>query len=507
MIVFSSDSTLIALDINCGLDIETGRWYYRRSPAVRTIPRGSNMKFVPGTYTLAFSTDEDGIYLWHVYEGVCEQWSLPHKVIALGFGYSDTWIAILGEDCLYLYDVEKRTLIQSVGIPFSYQTKQMCASRDGRKVVIGTEKEVLVLDIRALLAQTSPLTPPSMILYHMSDDRGLIARHIDDKLEVWDTATGTRISQLQLLPLGSTGFQLLKFSPNGQNLVFTYDWSTDRQIYVWNLSDNLLRCYKSPHLINTCLAVSDNGGEEGYWLAAAEGFCVSVWGITTGEHKKLIDLTDGFSKTVGQIAFTGSRLGVLFRGLRDPHSCGWEFSLLDTRTGEQIYKVMSLRPVDFLCGVVLRLSPNGTSGMFYEYGDHLSIWDSKGNIGCVKFSTPYPACFFRNEETLYTQQGHFSIHSVPAETTESKVYGRDVRSRHTQEDLLPDSTILEFEGYAYGNSIRKYWIHLDGVPLLWLPVQYRPDQGKMACGHDYVVVHGSSGVYSIRFKDNARDFI
>lgn len=274
MISFSSDSTLIALGTTCAFDVQRGLWYHSRPPPETT--GAWDAKFVPGTHTLASCTTTHNIDLWHVSEGVWEQWSLPHKIIALGFGYSDTWIAIYGEDCLYLYNFEKRTLIQSMGIPFPDESKQMLVSRDGQKVVISTQREVLVLHIRALLAQTSPLTPPSKIQYHMSDNGGLVARCIGERIDVWDTSTGTRISESQLLPLGYTAIKLLTFSPKGQDLAFTYYEPYGWHIFVWNLSDNRLRYYGCPHSITQGLAVSDNGGEEGYWLAAANGFCVSV---------------------------------------------------------------------------------------------------------------------------------------------------------------------------------------------------------------------------------------
>lgn len=169
---------------------------------------------------------------------------------------------------------------------------------------------------------------------------------------------------------------------------------------------------------------------------------------------------------------------------------------------------MSSQPLGYIGGDILRLSPNGTSGMFYDYKDRLSVWDSKGNIGRVRFSTPYPAYFFRDEAAICTQRGHFSIHSVPAETKESGVYGEDLSPGYAEEDLLTTSTTLGLKGYAYEFDFGRPWINLDNMLLLWLPAQYRPGRWEMVvCGDDYVVVEAETGVYSIRFKENARDFI
>ncbi|CAJ0554953.1 Ff.00g134660.m01.CDS01 [Fusarium sp. VM40] len=510
IIAFSSDSTLMALGITCAFDIQTGRWYHRHPPPKENV--AWVQKFVPGTYTLALCTNEHDIYLWRVYEGVYEQWSLPHEVDALGFSHSETWIAILGEDYVYLYDLEKRTLIQSVSISLRSGYRQMALSCDGQTVVISAEGEVLVLHIRTILAQSSPLIPPSMIEYHMSDDWGLMARHIGERFEVRDTTTGTIISELQSLPFGGTAIELATFSPNGQVLLFTYKRPYDSHIFAWNLTDNLLYDFGS-HVCDIGVAVSDDGGEEGYWFATASRYCVSVWGITTGEHKKLINPQNDMFRDVGQIAFTGSRLGVLML-FEDSHSCRWDFSLFDTRTGEQLHRVMSWRPMDFLnrhspYRAVLRLSPNGTSGMIYDPNTcRLFLWDSEGNTSDSRFWTHFSGHFFLDNETLCTQQGHFSIYSIPGQTTQSVLYGKGVRQGHTQDDPFLYSAIRKFEGYSYGCGVEEHWLYLDNMPMLWIPAQYRPDElGNMACGHDYVVVQASSGLYSIRFKENARDFI
>jgi hypothetical protein len=89
---------------------------------------------------------------------------------------------------------------------------------------------------------------------------------------------------------------------------------------------------------------------------------------------------------------------------------------------------------------------------------------------------------------------------------ESQVQSSYASLIDSREELDPQLVKPEWKGYGYigGND----WITLDNILLLWLPVQYRPDLlGGIACGDDYVVVKNSSGVYLIRFKEKARDFI
>jgi WD40 repeat protein len=114
-------------------------------------------------------------------------------------------------------------------------------------------------------------------------------------------------------------------------------------VFVWTLSNNSLRTYSGHpfHIIG--LAISDNGGSDDHWLAASSDAIVSVWDITTGEHKTLIDISNIESMEISEMAFAGPRLEVLYWSFWDQDSGRYDFSLLDIRTREQLYTV----PISF----------------------------------------------------------------------------------------------------------------------------------------------------------------
>jgi hypothetical protein len=502
-ISFSSDGALVALDANFTFDIQNGHWYEKY------LPRGTWVgvaKFIPGTYTLASCNTERIVNLWHASKGSCEEWRLPHEVYSLGFPHHNNWIIICGYQCLYLYDLEQRKLLQSVDLPAGSDAWDIIVSQDDKTIVVSAYHDVLVLDVHALLTQKSPLTPSGILRYDMSDDWRLSARHLTNKIEIWDNMIGTKRSEL---PLGHTSIRQLKFSASGQYLSFTYNKPHCLLVSVYTLSNNSLRNYSGHQFQITGVAISDNSGSEGHWLATRSDAIVSVWDITTGKHRTFIDLSNVESMKISQMVFAGSRLGVLFQHSLNPYSSRHEFSLLNVRTGEQLYTLLispAFHPSDI--NPILRLSSNGQLGMVYNESKRcLSIWDSEGNICCTTFDESGAEYFsFQDGKTIYTEWGHFPIDSIPIQSIELQENSSYVSLTDTREELDPEVVEPEFEGYGYIGG--DDWITLDNILLLWLPVQYRPDVlGGIACGDDYVVVKSSSGVYSIRFKENARDFI
>lgn len=173
---FSSDSTWVALNIKritvstiYVFNLRTGKRY--GSAKYEHIGRVHDAQFIPNTHSLMICTVKKTVYLWSVLGEKLETWGhFDHRVVRLAFSHSDSWLALMDHDRLYMYDRSHRTLLQVNEVPFM---KEIGVSFDDQTIACMTYDSICLLDVQALLVGKQPKRRDGFMKLQTKDGDGM----------------------------------------------------------------------------------------------------------------------------------------------------------------------------------------------------------------------------------------------------------------------------------------------------------------------------------------------
>ncbi|EWZ85340.1 hypothetical protein FOWG_11842 [Fusarium oxysporum f. sp. lycopersici MN25] len=512
---FSSDSAFVVLNIGrltistiYVLNLRTGKRYIRAVTGEIGITHDA--KFIPNTHSLMICTSEQIVYIWHVLGEELETWGhFDHIVVRLAFSHSDSWLALEGDDRLFIYDRAHRTLLQEIQVP---SIRDIVVSFDDQTMACETYESIYLLDVRALLANERPSGVPGrarLLWFKTSDNGQRIAYDLDGRIEVWDATKYDILCSVAISDVVHGEVWAMAFSPTGYYLAV----GGESSIAVWNLNNQSFQRLSARLRSTGPLAVSERRPNGSQWVAALQPRGgLSVWDIATNKPKRTIEPPNNSSPDACSIAFAGGLLGVLWcESLGARMSEAASFLLYNARTCEQLSQInlfdsyMSINYKHHPFGYpLIRFSPSGELIMLqHSPGDGLVLWDLRADGKCVPIRNSFHLFFFLDESTVSTDKGIFYIDSIePAlwESMKLQTNNRDGMKSDRQE--YANSPFIHLTCSQY--SREKYddeWIKFDDKPLLWLPTQYRAN--PLAIGYDFIVIKSFSHFYSIQFAQEA----
>ncbi|KAH7203349.1 quinon protein alcohol dehydrogenase-like superfamily [Fusarium oxysporum] len=511
---FSSDSALVALNIGGTtistiyvLNLRTGKRY--RRAMMGHIGIIHDAKFIPNTHSLMICTTKQTVYIWHVLGEELETWGhFDHIVVGLAFSHSDSWLALQGNDRLFIYDRAHRTLLQEIQVPL---IRDIVVSFDDQTIACGTYESIHLLDVRALLANERPSGVPGragLRWFKISDNGQRIAYELGGRIEVWDATKYDVLCSVAKSHVVHGKIWAMAFSPHGYYLAV----GGESSIAVWDLNNQSFQRL-STHLRSTGpLAVSERRPNGSQWVAALQPRGgLSVWDIATNKPKRTIEPPDSSLPDACSIAFAGSRLGVVWcENLGAGISEAALFLLYNVRTCEQLSQVnlfdsyvsMNHGYYPSTCPRI-RFSPSGELIMLqHSSGDGLVLWDLRADGKCLPIRNRFPLFFFLDESTVSTDEGIFHINSIePCKWESMKLRTKDGDGMEIERLEHAKPHFIHLICSKYSKEQHGEWIKFDNKPLLWLPPQYR---GRpLTIGYDFIVIEHSSRFYSIYFTKEA----
>lgn len=461
-------------------------------------PTGLNLirvvKFVPDSHLVLICTDQEGLFVWDFLKGTYED-SKPsgYDCNSLAFSHACSWVALVIEQKLMLYNRQWWTLIKEIELPDQLTNDGMNISvaYDDQTISLFNGRRLLVCCVSELLAH-EPSSRGNED-FQASNDGRLVACVSGTEVRVVDATTGNNLSTLMIpgIFLGS-----LSFSPQGQNLIFRNESS----IFTWDWEKNIsYRCPITPVSI-VDFAVSDTRTTSRNLVAGHDGSSVFVWDIMARKLERSIVSPQKRRERVSQVAFVGSQLAVSwYRGASNATPHYEMLVLFDIETGEHTSRIQHLS----LSPDPLRISPNGKLALFnYPDHDHLVISDLEGGVHSVVVDIVTSKCFFINDSTISVDEGLFNIDSVIAGFNKRSTPGSDgqIRTSSPPSGGLP-KFVPVIKNYGYQKA--SGFILLDRKPLLWVPFHCRPsgyDTALLITGYDYVTMRSPSGLHCIGFK-------
>ena len=174
----------------------------------------SDVKFIPDSHLVVLCTDR-ALYIWDFLRGGCELSKLfGYPCYSLAFSHAGSWVALVVEQKLMMYDRHRWTLLKEIELPdmMSYNIV-VAVALDDQTISLFDDERLCVSSVCELLAREPPSGDCKCL--HASNDGKYIAYISETEAKLVDATTGDDLSSLLISNIVP---ESLAFSPRSQNL-------------------------------------------------------------------------------------------------------------------------------------------------------------------------------------------------------------------------------------------------------------------------------------------------
>ncbi|KAF5637107.1 heterokaryon incompatibility protein het-E-1 [Fusarium sp. NRRL 52700] len=506
---YAEEYSMLVFDIQTSMQYKTPEVYNTPSNEEIWFESVKDAKFIPGTHLVMMCVDELGIYTWDFLKGECEEFfECGNSFSCFALSHADPWVFTQAGEFLSLWDRHEKSPLQDFKLPRKSNFKEIQVSYDGKHVAVCSSTTVWLVEVDAILDdKTRSGKQKDMIPYISSNGSSIAYRDFKNAIEIHNQMTGDLKNTVDIKGKVRGSVHSMAFSPDGQLFAF----SDDSFLYVWDLNQGSLRHSLEIPARAKIIAISGESAD-GQWVAVCTAFEVLTWDVNKGQLQRSIQSPGSLDRHPYGACFAGTRLGVSwyyspFQSIGStPHEI---FVLYDIKTGQHLLK-LNLPCSWVLLGAPggrISVSPNGKWVVSYVFEcRRLLLSDVEKGIQYAVIDVDATWFSFTDDITLFTEKGVIHLDHILDGVTDISERDRSQTVKVDNEVGLELPVVIPIFG-KYRCSAHCEWITINDSPLLWLPKQYRFGTqeylGEMAIGYHYVTMDSFSGLYYIRFAEDA----
>ncbi|KAF3935356.1 hypothetical protein ABW19_dt0209518 [Dactylella cylindrospora] len=495
----SDDKTIKLWDITSGAILQT---------LVGHALSVSCVTFSPDSRRLASGSQDRTVKLWDAVSGSMLQNLNGHSrpVKSIAFSSHDRWLASASTDkTIKLWDSLSGALLRTLE-SHNGQVRSVEFSPDDKQLVSGSDDGIIKLwdPVSGCLLQT--LNGHNKAVYSTTfspNGRYLASASADTTIKLWEPISG---SLLHILCGHTKTVAFIAFSPDSNQLVST---SYGDSVKLWDTTSRTpLLSQTLSGIVNISSAAISPDGKQLASISFSES--INLWDIASAETQK--PQTEEHSDSVTAVVFSpdGKRLA---SGSGDK-----TIKLWDTASTKPLLLRTLKDHSNFI--MALAFSPDGRHLASAAFDKEIIMWDAifgnrLDNLTCNDLTTHIifsPNGKYVRASTAYGNESFFAWNALTGKLSQMQQDGVD-KLVHWEErlplkiDSKPLSSPPPIPGVLLSPkpliTVEEMWLCCNGIRVLWLPHQYRPNWTSLTTSGDLVAIGCESGlVYTIRIPSS-----
>ncbi|KAL5085552.1 hypothetical protein Trisim1_012506 [Trichoderma cf. simile WF8] len=447
----------------------------------------TSIVFSPDGQRLASGSYDKTIKIWDVNSGSCQTLECDGVVLSIIFSSDGQQLtSALSDGAIKVWHIKESSFYLQASGSFGHQVYSVIFSVNGQRLAFGLSSGIVkVWDMKSTYLQTfEGHKGPVLSVVFSSNNQLLASGSTDETVKIWDINSGACLQTLkghdslvcsvifcpnghrlisgsykgtikvwdldsgvclQTLEDHKMSVNSVVFSPDGQQLA---SGSEDNTVRVWDTeSGTCLRVLKGHALSVTSVVFSPDGQQ---LASSSEDNTVRIWDVKSDDY---LQTQEGHKNYVFQVIFSPN-CQLLASGSLDGTVRVW-----DTESGACLRILENYDRLREGSGSIV-FSPSSQLLATASSDGTIEIWDVNSGICLQTFHNSWRGGFIAFDATddslLITDSGVLKI-SASITKTPPEVLSADIDFHH------------------YSISSDKTWIMKDNKPLIWLPLEYRPN--------------------------------